>query len=329
MDHEDRQDDSWNKYWEHGFLTSCSNAFAGNYEGTLRDCWLSFFGRLSRGSRVLDLCTGNGAIAMIANEVSREKGMELEIHGIDSAAIRPHETVSRGRELLDGIRFHGGVAAESTGFEDQYFQAIAGQYALEYTDVDACAAEMARIAAPGAVLQFIVHHDRSIVMKTSQEEIRNAALLFEETLLFDRARAVIERVGLARTPAARRALKYDPEAEAAREALNRAAARVSEASEASPHPQFLQMAMKNVAEAYRRCCSEGVDAGLAVLEEGRGTILANLERLEDLMAAGRNEAQMTEITAAFARHGLSSEAPAIVRHDDGPLMGWILSARRS
>lgn len=322
-------DDSWNKYWKHGFLTSCSTAFAGNYEGAIKDCWLSFFSALSPGDRVLDICTGNGAIAMIANEVSRDRGLGLEIHGIDSAAIQPCETVTRDRDLLEGIRFHGGTPAESTGFDAGYFQAIAGQYALEYTDLDACAAEMARIAAPGAHLQFIVHHTGSIVMETSREEIRNAALLFEESRFFDRARALIERVGAAETATARRALRHDPRAEADREALNQAAATVSKAAEASPHPQFLQIAIKNVAEAYRRCQSDGVDTALALLEECRATLLANLERLEDLMAAGRDEAQIAEVAAAFAHHGLRSESPDLVRHDNGPLMGWLVTARRS
>jgi len=322
------QDDSWNKYWEHGFLTSCRNAFAGNYEGAIKDRWVSFFGALDRGARVLDICTGNGAIAMIANEVSRDMGLELEIHGIDSAAIRPHDTVTRDRDLLDGISFHGGTAAENTGFEQGYFQAISGQYALEYTDLEACAAEMARISAAAARLQFIIHHDGSIVMETSREEIRNATLLFDETGFFDKAAAIIGKVGAAVDTEARRALASDPAAERARDALNRAAEIVSQAAERSPHPQLLHMALQNVAEAYRRCGTEGLQAALGLLEESRQRISANVERLEDLMAAGRSETDMAGIRAVLANHGFRVDPPAVIHHERGPLMGWVLTGQR-
>ncbi len=322
------QDDSWNKYWEHGFLTSCRNAFVGNYEGAIKARWVSFFGALASGDRVLDICTGNGAIAMIANEVSRDKGLDLEIHGIDSAAIRPHDTVTRNRDLLEGISFHPCTAAEDTGFEGACFQAVAGQYALEYTDLEGCAAELARISAPAARLQFIVHHDKSVVMETSREEIRNAALLFKETGFFDRAAAIIAIVGSASTPEARRSLGSDPEAERAREHLNRAAEAVSRAAEASPHPQLLQMALQNVAEAYRRCGSQGMDAGMTLLAECRQRISANVERLEDLMAAGRGEPDVAHMVAVFADHGFRADPPALIHHERGPLMGWMLTARR-
>ena len=185
-------DESWNKYWEHGFLTSCRNAFSGNYDGSLKSVWLDFFRRLPRGARILDICTGNGAIAMIANELSATDKLDFEIHGIDSAAIRPLETVKTDRHLLEGIIFHGETPAEDTPFEDGSFTAITGQYAFEYTDEKRCIGELARIAAPGAALQMVIHHTDSIVMETSREEISNGRIIFDDTDIFGRARSMLE-----------------------------------------------------------------------------------------------------------------------------------------
>ena len=325
---DNHRDESWNSYWEHGFLTSCRNAFVGNYEGSIRAQWVSFFGSLKPGARVLDICTGNGAIAMIANEVSRERGLELDIHGIDAAAIRPLETVTEGREWLEGITFHPETPAESTGLESGSVDAVAGQYALEYTDERRCLEEIARIAARGARLQFIVHHDRSIVMETTREEIRNGALIFDETRIFERARALMQRVGAAETEQARRALRDDPEAESGRHALNRAAAAVQGATQASPHPQLLQMALGNVAEAYRMIGERGLEPALAHLEESRRRIVANVERLDDLMGAARDAGQVETIIIIFSELGFSPESPQTIRHDRGPLMGWLLRAQR-
>jgi ubiquinone/menaquinone biosynthesis C-methylase UbiE len=328
MTSETNRDDSWNKYWEHGFLTSCRNAFTGNYEGSIRAEWISFFGQLQPGARVLDICTGNGAIAMIANEVSREHGLDLEIHGIDAAAIRPRETVTDGRDLLEGIVFHPETPAEDCGFEAGSVDAVAGQYALEYTDEARCIGELARVCAVGARLKFIVHHDQSIVMETTREEIRNGAILFDKTRLFERAETLMRRMGAAASPAARRALRNDPAAEADRRGLNEAAAAAEAAAQASPHPQLLQMALANIAEAYRLIGEAGLEAALAHLEESRNRIVANLERLEDLMGAARDSEQIADIVSHFNQLDFIAEPARTIRHDRGPLMGWVLNARR-
>lgn len=320
--------ESWNRYWEHGFLTSCRNAFKANYEGSLKAAWEEFLAALPPGTRLLDICTGNGAIAMIAVEVSRREGLGLEVHGCDSASIRPRETVREGRALLEDVRFHPDVPAEATQFPDAHFGAVTGQYAFEYTDEEACIAELARISAPGARLQLVIHHDRSIVMDTSREELVNVGLIFEGTRFFDHAREMIRIVGAAEGPAGRRALARDLAAEAARARLNEAAARLSGAAGASPHPQLLQMALAKVAEAYRILGEQGTETALAHLETSRQMIRANAERLEDLMAAARDEGDLARIAGRLRGAGFACEPPAELRHEGGPLMGWLLRGAR-
>jgi SAM-dependent methyltransferase len=322
------RDGSWDRYWDHGFVTSCSSAFDGNYEGPIRSAWQDFLAAVPVGGRVLDICTGNGAVALIASEVSRTLGLELEIHGIDSAAIRPLETVPDGRRLLGDIRFHPETAAEQTPFPDRHFQAITGQYAFEYTDEARCIEELARITAPGGRLMFIVHHADSIVMRTTREEIRNAAIIFEETRIFDRARDIIDIVGRTRSPADRAALGADPHAEQARQGLNAAAERLSAALAASPHPELLQIALNRVAEAYRMLGSEGHKAALARLADSRRELQANLERLHDLMGAARDADQIDRICEQMSNVGFRPRQPVPVRHDNARLMGWQVQARR-
>jgi ubiquinone/menaquinone biosynthesis C-methylase UbiE len=322
------EQERWNRYWEHGFVTSCSGAFAGNYEGTLKTAWEDFFAELPAGARVLDICTGNGAIAMIANQLARTRGLDFEIHAIDSAVIRPLETVREGRDLLEGIRFHSQTPAESTPFEDRYFNAISGQYAFEYAEETGCIREMARVAAPGCRLQLIIHHQGSLVIETSKEELRNGVLVFAETRVFDAAKAMIELVGNARSPAEKQALARNPEAEARRLDLNKAAETLSRAAQTSPHPELLQMALDRVAGAYRTV-GAGPETALAQLEAGRQEIQANLDRLQDLMAASRSPEDIRRITGALADAGFDTQDPEEFRHDNGPLMGWRVQAQLS
>lgn len=317
----------WNRYWEHGFVTSCSGAFSGNYEGTLKTVWERFVAECPPGSRVLDICTGNGAIAMIANQIGRSRDLDLEIHAIDSATIRPLATVQQDRDLLEGIHFHSETPAESTPFPDGFFHAITGQYAFEYTDEAGCIAELARIAAPGCRLQLVIHHTGSIVIETSREELSNGALIMEETRIFDLAEALMARVGAARTAAEKQALARDPEAESSRAALNKAAESLSRAAAASPHPELLQLALDRIAGAYRALGSGSAEA-LGQLATGRAEIRANLARLQDLMAAARSPDDMNRIVGRFEKAGFRAQTPKELRHDGGPLMGWLVQGQR-
>jgi len=316
----------WNRYWEHGFLTSCAGAFSGNYEGTLKSVWERFIAGCPPGSRVLDICTGNGAIAMIANEISRDRSLDLEIHAIDSAVIRPLATVKNDRDLLEGIRFYSETPAESTPFPDDHFHAVSGQYAFEYTSEDGCIAELARITAPGGRLQFVIHHSGSVVIETSREELRNGAIVLDETRIFDVARALMERVGATRTLDERRALASDPDAESERAALNRGAERLSRAAESSPHPELLQLALERISGAYK-ALGQGAGQALERLAAGRGEIEANVARLEDLMGAARSPEDLRRIAGSLASAGFEVREPEELRHDNGPLMGWLLQAR--
>ena len=275
---------------------------------------------------MLDICTGNGAIAMIANEISRARSLDLEIHAIDSAVIRPLATVRHDRDLLEGIRFYSETPAESTPFPAGHFHAVTGQYAFEYTSEADCIAELARITAPGGRLQFVIHHSGSVVIETSREELRHGAIILDETRIFDVARTLMERVGAVRTPEEKRALAADPDAESEREALNRGAERLSRAAESSPHPELLHLALERISGAYK-AIGQGASQALERLAAGRGEIEANLARLEDLMAAARSPEDLRRIAGSLASAGFEVGTPEELRHDNGPLMGWLLQAR--
>jgi SAM-dependent methyltransferase len=318
-------DESWDRYWAHGFLTSCRNAFKGNYEGTIRALWEGFFSDLPAEATIVDIGTGNGAIPLIAAAVAGKKNIHFDIHGIDLAAIEPASTVEAEKELLGSIRFHARTPAEATGFADASVDAVTGQYALEYTNTARTAGELGRIAAPGARLCFVMHHPDSVVMETSREELANAAIIFTETRLFEAAGDLMRIVGAAATPEARRRLASDPAAESRRHALNSAAARVNEAIGTSPHPQLLQMAMHRVADAYKTLKGpETLAAALEILETGRSMIQANADRLGDLMQAEVGGERLAEIRASLTAAGFDLSETESLRHDGGPLMGWIL-----
>lgn len=324
--------DDWDAYWAHGFLTSCANAFAGNYDGQIRAAWHAFFATLNKGDRILDIATGNGAVALLAAEYSREHEQCFHVDAIDRARINPAGAWQGAPEILAAVSFHGQVAAEKTPFDPASFQAVTGQYALEYTDCDATIDELARIMTPGAQARFIMHHPDSVVVSTSREEQAHGRLLFCETDIFSKSRALLQRICAAGSPEARRAMAGSPEAEAERSALNGAAAAVSAAIETSDEPELLSTALGHIGEAFRLGQAGDPTEALASLDRGEAEILANLARLEDLLGAVVDETRMTAIRAHMATAGIATCNPSplfFTLENKELLMGWQLDCRRN
>jgi ubiquinone/menaquinone biosynthesis C-methylase UbiE len=324
----ERENESWARYWELGLLSSLGNAYSGTYEGAVRELWRNFFSALPEGGRVLDIGTGNGAIAAIAVEVARERGIAMDVHGIDLAPIRPLETVRHQRELIEPVTFHPETPAEATPFPDAHFDALTGHYAFEYTGRAACAAELGRVAADGARLQLVVHHPDSAILEIARIELGHARLL-ESCGFFAHGRALAERVAALPDPAARRALAGDPEAERLREALNEAAATVSAAADSAPYPDLLRLALNAFQAGWRQLVSGDPEGASRALSAGEDGIAANRARLEDLTGAFLDRVAVDESLTALTRAGFAAEPVDLVRHESGRLLGWLLRGRRN
>ena len=324
--------DDWDAYWAHGFLTSCANAFSGNYEGRIREIWEECFELLPDQARVLDLATGNGAVALLASAYSLLHDKRFEIHAIDQARIDPASAWHGDPQVLKGVNFRGRIAAEKTPFETGYFQAVTGQYALEYTDYPATIKELSRIMAPGAAARFVLHHPDSVVIATSREERGHGQLLFDDSQLFEKARVLLQRIISAGGTEAREALAENHEAQAERAALNEAAAQVTEAIERSSEPELLSTALGHIGRAFRSINSTTGESVLANLDRGEHEIRANLARLDDLMAAVVDTGKMTDIRELLEAAAIKPCEPIELyfnNKNNKLLMGWQLDARRA
>ncbi len=327
----------WDRYWQHGFVTSCATAFKHNYEGNIRGLWEDFFAALKQQSNILDIGTGNGAIAIIAAEIGLREDKAFGIHGVDQARINPATILSERPELLKAITFHPQTPAEKTPFPAGYFQAVSGQYALEYTPVEATIAELSRIAAPGAQGLFVIHHDDSIVLTVTREEIRTAGILFAEAELFEQTREVVRSVAPADTPDKKQALIRDSLAQRRRDAFNRAAALTTDALKSTSQPEMLQTALGHVGETLKNCTRWGLEQSLDYLHGAERDIKANIERLRDLVRVSSSPDRVEELLDRFRDAGFEPESPDTIYHDmpvaaerekDTRLMGWVLRVTR-
>jgi SAM-dependent methyltransferase len=163
-----RPGDPWSRYWARGALHSCPNAFAGNYSDELRAVWDAFFADLPEGARILDAGTGNGAIAFIAQEAAATRQRTFEIHAIDAATIDPARAAAGAGLDAGAIHFRGEVPLENAPFEAGSFDAVTGQYALEYVEPEAAAAAVRRLLKAGGRALFVVHHAKSAAVAAAR-----------------------------------------------------------------------------------------------------------------------------------------------------------------
>lgn len=162
---------AWTTFWEQGFPTSFASQFPNSYTGKLSLFWQSQFSKLS-DAKILDLATGNGAIALIAAKTSKERSNNIEIYGSDLADIDPLKT-SKNPELKDlykAIKFLPNTPAEKLPFHDDQFSLITSQFGFEYSNRAKSIKEISRVLSMGGEFIAICHHVESRIHENCKDD---------------------------------------------------------------------------------------------------------------------------------------------------------------
>jgi len=143
----------WSEYWRQGYITSFGDAFKKNYQGEIKSVWQSFSLSMKERSKILDIGTGNGAVIELIQDVS-----EHDCIGIDSAKINSSITSN-----INGC-FMSNVSAEEMPFNDEDFDVVISQFALEYSDVKLSIKEISRVLRPRGKIYLVCHVPNSIIV---------------------------------------------------------------------------------------------------------------------------------------------------------------------
>ena len=305
-----QEDERWAEFWRSGALTSLPEAYAGNYAGAVREFWREQFSYLKPGARVLDIGTGNGAIALLAARHGAEHGLDFEIQAVDRAPVDPATNLEgEAAKLARGIHFRGGVCVESLPFEDAGFDLITSQYALEYTRIEQSARELARVLAPGGRLALLLHRSDARPVEGAREAVSQVTAIHDSGLLAA-AEKLFERMATNRAagrPSA--ALAEDREAEAARKAVNRAVAGLQRAAAGMRDPYLIQHSLSVLRQVHHEISSGHRDpverpGGGAGLDGLHRDLEATRQRSEDLLACAHSTRARAEILQRLADCGL-------------------------
>lgn len=177
----------WSAYWASGFLTSLPDDFKANYDREIASFWSRQLEQVPASGHVLDVCTGNGAVALLAAGFSFSGGHGFDITAADAAHIDHHALLARypqQQRWLGDIRFLGASPLETLDLPAASFDLITSQYGIEYTRLPEAAARVEQLLKPGGRLAMICHASNSEMLTTMQRERAEYAWL-EANGLFD------------------------------------------------------------------------------------------------------------------------------------------------
>jgi len=319
--------EQWSQFWSRDCITTFVRQFNTNYDGEFAEFWDTQFAQLFDGARVVDLATGNGAIALLARQYAAEHGRSFDVIGIDYAEIDPatvlaaHENL---KPLIAEIEFRGGVQLEATGLDDGSVDLLTSQYGFEYADMAAGVAEAWRVLKAAGRMVLIVHHSESTVVDHAREGLDQVQFCLQKEEIDKRVATLTKIMGAAVTLADRRALKNNPKAENLRKKLNASLTRIKQRSKRYRDPDgFMGVMVPNLLKVFSDYRDASVAQKLKHLKDVRAAFDAYRERMADLAGAALSPAQFESLVRKCEAAGFTVEERGLV-HYNGDLMGWTL-----
>ena len=314
----------WNDYWHFDRLSSFDDEGQVNYREEVAAGWRAFFDSLPQGASILDLCTGNGAVAVMAAEASRRGGKNFRIVAVDSADINPCLYVKSHRDELAKIEFCPATPTEKLPWRDGCFEAVVSQFGIEYSDLSQSIPELARVVAPAGKARLFLHAAEGAVVQRSELAIKEIDFLLHKADLAGKAQRCLRAVAeierkMDRSAGAQRAASASRDI--FQEALQETSQRIGTASD----PGVLRNSGKMLDDLYRRRGQYDLAQLIGIAEGIRTEWRHHRGRLAAQIEAAVTRAQRSDLADMLRRSGA-----AMVRESDqmasGALIGHCIEA---
>lgn len=313
---------AWDRFWSYDRLSSFGTGKgAGNYDEPIAAGWRDFFAALPAGARVLDIATGNGAIAVIAVE----SGKKLKVTGVDLADVKPAAFVSAKARELKRVRFLGRTPAEQLPFDDGRFDAVVSQYGIEYSEMKKSLPEAVRVLAPGGRLRFAVHAAEGSIAANTKAAITDGDFLLGDLDLVGRAARAFEAVlGVERGHQSGQLAEIAAQARYGqfRDGLKAVAERAPGAADQA----MLTSVHQTLVAMFEQRQDIGFEVLLRQLDALRDEIAAHRERQRALLAAALSAKQVAALGRRLEKLGLAEVSQGEQR-DGEALVGHVIEGR--
>ena len=301
----------WSDYWK---KTTSTNSFvdgdlSGQYSEAIQLFWEEQFVGLAEGAYLLDVGTGNGAIAIMASRYSVKRDVSFRIFATDLAAINPIATfqhLPELRSLVSQIRFFPETSMESLPFASGSMDLITSQFAFEYSSTEQSLAEFSRILKPNGRCTCIAHDVRSALVRDSMTGISVLSHLLEQSQLLPILRQLFAQVQNLLTNHDLSFLKNDLIANRLRNELNANMAILTKSFSTPAERLWLDPFLRNVLMLFSGLSAENVRARMSLIETLHDDNFSALARIQEQVNAAitENKMQLIKDLAVKYRLGL-------------------------
>lgn len=322
--------EQWDRYWRYGNIHSFSQVSGGNYQGAIAAFWKSRFSNLEQGGCVLDIATGNGAIALLALAESQRLGTRCRICGVDLAAIDPVNQVKDPAlaSALMRIEFRGRVSAESLPFDNESVDMACSQFGIEYSDLSRSIPEVARVLKPAGRFAAIMHHRDSVLLDSTREELDQLGFVLDEVKLYLRTRNLLRAMAGSALRGSAGGIQLHSKARKKHQAVQDALARIQQAANAATNSKMLLGPARYIHEILSALGRAEPGELLGWLEEARRRVEANRRRLLDMRGAATDPEDRERLERLLAASGFSDVRVEPFVGGAGELLGWQVDASR-
>lgn len=295
----------WSRYWEKGTITTFHGRFGENYDGPVRDFWHALFATLPGDARIVDLATGNGAIALLAAQYSYRQGRTFEIVGVDTADVDPARQFA-GKAYarhLRRIRFLKRTPVDATTLPDGSQDLATSQFGIEYAETAPTVAEVGRILKPrNATFAAMIHHADSAIVRQARDGI-DQIVACAKSGLHDAIRELHGR--LDKLASRGKDPQDDDRAKAQRTAINERLSALNRESTRFRDPGQIVYYVENSMATFNPEVSGGMstDQKLAMLRQVNAETDAYRQRMRDLISAAQDDAEISDLASRLVGSG--------------------------
>lgn len=300
----------WEKYWRFNRIASCFDTNGSNYPPEVIQEWEKFFGSLEPGAKILDVCTGNGAVARIGAEISEAEDLGFDITGIDHAAIDPTKFTKTTLGLED-IEFMGGIKAEDLPFPDNSFGAAVSQYGFEYTNPEKTIVELSRVLTDDARMKLICHTEDAVQTETGKGELELLDFILDDLALHQAAKNATTAVWLTEQDAG-----GEGEAKALLETFQAKMTRVGEKLKETPNSPFLRSTLGLLAHTFEVRRHFPLETLIKKINDAELEARAHRERISALVDVALSNPEVKALEGKFNEQGFMvvSKEPLVLEN---------------
>ncbi|MBU2883481.1 class I SAM-dependent methyltransferase [Psychrosphaera sp. B3R10] len=124
----------WDNYWQQGHITSFGNEIMGTYSGAIKHFWQRYLGDTQPNTRLLDMCSGNGALPMLFLQFQPKLSIvATDLAQLDEAKLE--QQVKRQFPACE-IEFKSRVDCTAPNLNGDKFDIVTSQFGIEYAPLE-------------------------------------------------------------------------------------------------------------------------------------------------------------------------------------------------